>query len=210
MAAELLQVNKALIAIGLYSGDGGLTASVIIVNPQGTNFIYAQQGGENVKVNAGDWHDYALTFEVDGEAVLYLDGEEILRTSFNVDALEGDFQIGSFDNYTHQLTYDPEASPPNNNRHNYYSFDGLMDEVALYEEVLTETQVESLIGAVTLERFAPAERDTAEESYTYDALGRVTEKLIVQYILHNLKKLKVQNIIGTWTVQKNFMMTSAE
>ena len=57
---RIIAGKQGAYAVGLYSGDGGLTASVRIVNPQGTNFIFARQGGENVKVNAGDWHDYAL------------------------------------------------------------------------------------------------------------------------------------------------------
>lgn len=115
-----------------------------IVTSKGTNWVTM----DDVDINNTDWHQMTLTFSGEaGEAVFYVDGEEVATVS----GLEGATQIGSA---WHDFYVGGEFGD---------SFDGLVDNVMFAQGAISEDQAAESYEAMVSGTETPKDDQGTEE-----------------------------------------------
>ncbi len=124
------------------SWDGQLGGKSLFIDEEGITFDISNVDSVFATVNVIDneWHHIGLTVEFDNEndiVIMYVDGEEVSRSLINVDTFDDTgmvFNIG----YT---TFDfPDQS----------FFEGMIDEVAIWDRALTANDVDGLASGGTI------------------------------------------------------------
>ncbi len=128
------RIVDPFLSIGNDDGSGEQPYSVII-SLGGQAFYYDANPGQAIPLNDGQWHHLAVTSDYDGSANaarhyarVYVDGVQVGTAPF---ALRADFSGG----ITFSLGSQPSGSRP---------FDGAVDDVRFYSELLTPAQVYQL------------------------------------------------------------------
>jgi len=132
----------------------GSKAYYVIVNDGTGNYLNSSVGGTNATISGstnirdGLWHH--LVFTISGTSVkIYIDGGDAAINASNSSNSEGHaLSVTSTKSYAGGVN---SLNVGKNGTYNSYYYDGLMDEVAIFEYELTASQVRSIYNSGTPE-----------------------------------------------------------
>jgi hypothetical protein len=132
-------------------------AYYVVVNDGTGNYLNSSVGGTNATISGannirdGLWHH--LVFTISGTSVkIYIDGGDAAINASNSSNSEGHaLSVTSTKSYAGGVNV---LKVGKNGNHNSYYYDGLMDEVAVFEYELTASQVRSIYNGGTPEDLA--------------------------------------------------------
>ena len=114
-----------------YSGNG--RPDSLYVNLVDTNHAYHQLWAEGT-LTVGEWNHVAMTYDQTGYCSLYVNGMQVATQFFGVFEMKTD--KGLYIGYRPQTPYD-----------GWYSFNGGIDEVAIFNRALTAEEIQSIYFA---------------------------------------------------------------